>query len=519
MSASPPRIGKIVIRDFRFFPGNETCTFDLGETGKNLLLFGENGSGKSSLFHGLRLLLSQDAPPQPFKAYRNIFCPGEEGTLAIELTAGQPQDVTWEHGEPHPATSGGSAFFNLARRATFLDYKALLRTNVFHEDADCVNLFPLLVEFLLRDAEFPDGRTVAQHWDAVCRFKPKDAPSPPGDDEEAEELPAATEQINEVAQTFRDQLDDFLNKSAGGGKSLVQRANTLLAKLTTGIEIATKVGALRVRGVSKDPLASPHAFDGAEVRLTATYAGRPIEHPAQFLNEARLSAIALALYLAAAQATTPHADTVDLPRLLVLDDVLIGLDWANRLPILKILNEEFADWQVILMTFDRVWFDLAKEYTEYTERWCYLTLRELCARDGEPGRPVVEPCPNLLDRAQAHLQNADLMAAAVYIRAAFETRLKNVCRDHGIKVAYKPDPTEVKADQLWQEIVERQKSRQANGQSNFLDPALMQEVEMVRSTVLNRLSHSGVPSLTRAEVDEALRIVRKLQNHEFKKVP
>ena len=56
MTPTAPRIAKIILRDFRAFHGNEAYTFDLGATGKNLLLYGENGAGKSSLFHGLRLL-------------------------------------------------------------------------------------------------------------------------------------------------------------------------------------------------------------------------------------------------------------------------------------------------------------------------------------------------------------------------------------------------------------------------------------------------------------------------------
>lgn len=518
MSPTAPRIGKIVIRDFRFFPGDETYIFDLGDDGKNLLLFGENGSGKSSLFHGLRLLLSEAPPPEGFDTYRNIFRPGEEGTLAVELTAGMPQDVIWEYGEMHPAETGETVFFDLARRATFLDYKALLRTSVFHENAESINLFPLLVETLLQHAELPDGRTVSQHWHALRTFIPQAPPPSDEDETDSDDLPDSVEQLNELATQFRDQLDEFLNISAGGRMSLVDRANRLLAKLTTGLTIETAVGDLRVAEVSGDPTTHPHSFAGMDVRLIATYAGQQIEHPAQFLNEARLTAIALALYLGAAQATTPGGGATALPRLLVLDDVLIGLDCSNRLPVLRLLDSEFADWQVILMTFDRVWFDLAKEYTESTGRWCYLTLRELPGPTGQPGRPVVEPCQDYLQRAKEHLANGDLMAACVYLRAAFEKRLKNVCRDHGIKVPYRPDPKEVKADHLWQAIKDRQKLREQKKQTDFLDPKLLQEVEEVRSIVLNRFSHSGTPNLTTAEVSEALNIIIKFQIYEFKKV-
>jgi energy-coupling factor transporter ATP-binding protein EcfA2 len=515
MSETAPRIGKIVLRDFRFFAGNETYTFDLGDDGKNLLLFGGNGCGKSSLFHALRLLLRESAPGQGFAAYRNIFSPGDEGTIAVELTAGMPQNFKWEYGEPHPATSGDIAFLERARRITFLDYKALLRISLLHEDADCVNLFSLLVETLLRDAELPDGQTVFQHWDAVQHFRSPEPPPEPDEDEE--EFPTAGEQISAAAQRFMVQLEEFLNVSAGGGRCLVARANELLAKLTSDLEVQTEVGTLLVKDISQDPSLHPHTFNGAEVRLKAVYAGYPIDHPALFLNEARLTAIALAPYLAAAEATTPRTGGPQMPRLLVLDDVLIGLDFANRLPVLRMLNEEFSDWQVILLTFDRVWFDLAREYTENSGRWKHLALRELPAAPGQPGRPVVEPCADLLSRAEAHLQSGDLMAAAVYIRAAFETRVKNVCREHGIKVAYKPDPRDVRIDQLWEAIVERQKARQETGEIDFIDPGAMNDVESVRSVVLNRLSHSGTPLLTSNEVKMALDAVRRLLRHRFKK--
>jgi len=124
----------------------------------------------------------------------------------------------------------------------------------------------------------------------------------------------------------------------------------------------------------------------------------------------------------------------------------------------------------------------------------------------------------LLAIAEKHLQAGDLMACAIYIRACFERRMKNVCHGYGVKIGYKPDPKDVKTDDLWRGIVDRQQERQRNGKRNFIDPTLISEVETIRSTVLNRLSHSGAPGLVTREVQFALETVKKLQQHEFTKV-
>jgi len=115
------------------------------------------------------------------------------------------------------------------------------------------------------------------------------------------------------------------------------------------------------------------------------------------------------------------------------------------------------------------------------------------------------------------LKANDLMAAAVYVRAAFETRIRNVCRDYGVEIAYKPDPKDVKADKLWEGIVARQIKRAADRKSDFIAPTLMQDVETVRSTVLNRLSHSGSPTLVKNEVKFALDTMKSLEHHQFSK--
>jgi len=264
------------------------------------------------------------------------------------------------------------------------------------------------------------------------------------------------------------------------------------------------------------------SFTGQKLELTVQVYNHGPDEPQHFLNEARLSALALAIYFAAARvALPPGIPGAPAPaRTMLLDDVLIGLDHPNRLPVLQMLQQEFADWQILLLTHDRVWFDLAREYTEHTGRWTYLRLLEMQTVPGQPTRPLVlEQQGSLLDVAEKHLNVGDLMAAAVYIRAAFETRLRNVCEKFGVEIAYKPDPKEVKSDKLWKGIVKRQQARRADGHVDFIAPQLVQDAETVRSTVLNQLSHFGAPNLATKDVRFALDTIQELVHHQFTKVP
>lgn len=494
------RIAKIGLSDYRAFPsGGPPYEFDLSETGKNLLLYGENGSGKTSLFRALRDLVALYPDPENFADLRHIFAPAEEGFVSIQLTAGTPNEFRWDYGNEHPRKTAGQPYASLAERCRFLDYRALLETNFAHR-ANVPNLFDLLVKEILKDLLVIVGGKLEQLRKVYDRMRASD----PGRYQGKRQLEAMDRECADFNAALTNHLPE-----------VVEEGNRLTAKLGyEGLSFALKPTPVHYDGKKK-------TFTGQEITLSVQLFGKPIDRPQIFLNEARLTALALAIYLGAARlvlkSPSSGPDGTTMVRLLVLDDVLIGLDLANRLPVLKVLDEDFSDWQIFLFTYDRIWFDLAKEYTEDTGRWTYLKLREIPTVPGQPGRPCIEPCHDFLDLADKHLQSGDLMAAAVYIRAAFETKIKNVCKDKRIKSEYNPDPKGVKTDHLWQGIKDRQKDRQKERQPDFISRALMNEVETVRSTILNRLSHSGTPGLVTKEVQFALETVRKLQQYQFEK--
>src|SRR4051794_32876515 len=93
MSTVPLRIKRLTLTDFRAFPGPAPTHFDFD--GKNLLVYGENGAGKSSIFHALTGFFSLK-PPQPLRKHKNVFSglPDADCRVAIEFTDGTPP-VEW----------------------------------------------------------------------------------------------------------------------------------------------------------------------------------------------------------------------------------------------------------------------------------------------------------------------------------------------------------------------------------------------------------------------------------------
>ena len=470
--------------------------------GKNLLLFGENGSGKSSIAVALREFFNRASDAKPFEDFRHVFTRDSAGqpltTGHVSVQFDDDSVHQWPIGATRP-TRGVVA--EAALRFVTLNYRSLSEVHA-RQISGRPDLYRLLIEDVLRDLPVVvTGRRPTKLGVLV--------------EEARRARPSYHNQRN--IKAVKDACARLTEALANHLPQIAAEANRLLAQFgDLGMTFQ-----LQPPTVDYDERWGMRSFTGRKLELTVQIYSHGPEEPQHFLNEARLSALALAIYFAAARIALPPGVPGAPPptRTMLLDDVLIGLDHSNRLPVLQMLQQEFADWQILLLTHDRVWFDLAHEYTEHTGQWTYLRLLEMQTAPGQPTRPLIEPHGALVDVAEKHLNAGDLMAAAVYIRSAFEVRLRNVCRGYGVEIAYKPDPKEVKSDKLWEGIVKRQQTRQANGQADFIAPQLMQDVETVRSTVLNQLSHFGAPNLATKDVRFALDTIRELTHHQFTKVP
>ena len=349
---SPPvpahqRIKRISVSGYRAFPPYKpkSLEIDLSDTGKNLLLYGENGSGKTSLFRALRDLFDTSPDVRDYATVRNIFHQDEDDSVVVSLTSGPPDEYRWEVGEAHPKTSGDS-FHVFARTCLFLEYRDLLQTNFIHRTG-APNLFHLLVDIVLPELPAPTKplKTLREAMRA--------------------EIPRGRQTRNPVARANK-AAASLLGALVDHLPELVRETNRLLRQLQPLTQIDLKPSSeIKYR---KANAIAERGFTGEVLTLEVQLNGRPLTEPQHFLNEARLTAIALALYLAAARLTR-----VGRPGIMVLDDVLIGIDLSNRIPLLRLLQSEFANWQVLLLTHDATWYDMATERLD-EETWSFQRL-------------------------------------------------------------------------------------------------------------------------------------------------
>jgi len=528
------KITKIRLQGFRAF--DEPFELDLGG-GKNLLLHGENGSGKSSIFLALKQFFEERG--DDLSKHRNHFSPaGRDPLVTIHFKgkdvsgADFDSDVTWRLGDTHPLgvpDPGASAtltnhqratLVGAARRGGFLDYRVLLRTHllsgplprasaaaaahalIYGATAEGLKeqLFDLMTRVILAGTSTTVSTGRVERIGDLIGNVWKNPPST----WHKGKLEAANEHVNTFNRAFNVKLKELETKFM---EFLAYFDNHSLAIAFPPVSLAWDK--------------ATRAIVGAELSPEITFRGLHVRDHHQFLNEARLSAIAIALFLAGVALASSDTTNPEHPRYLVLDDALIGLDLQNRLPILQILkSDDFKYHQIFLFTHDRVWFDLARAHLSEKSGWYH---RELQA-DESTGMlvPRMKSSSSDLDRARMHLSQGDLKAAAVYARSAFEWKLKKACSEYGIKVPYNPDASKVDANTLWTEMKAKKAATDQERLSDptvkeFMPAALLGDVDVIRSNVLNKLSHSGSSSLVAAEVQRAIDTLAQLIAHKFEK--
>lgn len=476
------KITKIEIKNFKAFRGPDQI--DLGNKGRNLLIYGENGSGKTSLYEALKFFLESSEGTHQFRDYRNIFSDEtDKGYIKLHFTPDSSLNKEmYEWSEDIQNDTKVKPIIDASKAKGFLDYRELLKTNYLHHGKNSVNVFDLLINTLLKNVEndqtFP-APSFSEQWVNISRVL-----SP---DENAEQ------QIENPEEQLK-QLQIFNSGLAAKLVDLAAEASKILGKFGYNIDFKFVFHGVRYNSQEKK-------LYNKEILLTVKFLDEDIPSHHRFLNEAKLSAIALSIFFAGFKLQPPS----DL-KILVIDDALIGLDLSNRLPVLDILDEgDFAKYQIILMTYDRTFYEMVKKRKSEDKNWKAAEL--CCGKVDGYDIPVYVEDKTYLERAREYLNANDCKACAVYVRTAYEAIIKGYCEKNNIRVKYRENVNELNSNDFWTPI----KDKKISGK-RLLKLTLVKKIELTRKFTLNPLSHAHVVNIPKKELEDAIEAVEWLED-------
>jgi hypothetical protein len=261
-------------------------------------------------------------------------------------------------------------------------------------------------------------------------------------------------------------------------------------------------------------------YSNNHVRIKLTYLKREVKEPHLFLNEARLSAIAISIYLGM---ILRHPQINIKSKILFLDDIFIGLDISNRLPLMEILKKYFIstnplkNYQIFITTYDKPWYEFIKFYLSEDRYWKTI---EFYARRAKKGFeiPIIKPqtgtsfIQNLIDLAENYFNKADNKASGVYLRASFEFMLKRYCEEKRIQVKYVLDSSTLTSKDFWAAVKKYRQENLTRPRNCTITLPTETNIDHYIKLVLNPLSHNTLNKHEiSSEIQNAINTIKTLK--------
>jgi len=512
-------IASVTIQNFKFFQQPEK--FELN--GNHLLLFGENGSGKSSVYWALYTLL-ECANKEDIEEIKKYFDPNPDADEKLTNIFLVPGNVDWVDSEIRMVLQDGSnfdvSFVNTAINVNadaqaanysseFLNYKMLFRLHDFAH-SDYINIFQYFEREVLPYVKFSpvtywtkdvDGLAIEQKqtenakqiWDFV-----KNGPTKSGTKKDGitRRYPLRREAgfgiYNNIISGFKNDLQDLLTFINTEGNPILQ--TDFSYNFTFKLELE-ELQLLKLSQLN-------FKFPQFSVKLTIPlFEGKTgVLKPHTFLNEARLSALGLAIRFAILKRRLQDSKL----KIAILDDFMISLDMKNRDVALDYILDKIApDYQLLILSHDKFMYELAKDKIDRKNltNWKYYQMFE--DTDDPPTKlfPKIILAEGKVDKAKALFKSKDFSSSANMIRQAAEKFCKAyLLPQEQLGNDYRP----MKLDGWITKVITK-------GTAAGLDAQTLLDLKDYKDRIMNPNSHYDIETpLFSNELDKAIKTIEKL---------
>lgn len=524
------KIHNLHVENFKAFKG----AFDLPVEGKNILLYGENGSGKSSIYWSFytfyqACLKSVDQAQKYFlfdnaENLRNRYSGDTDysgmklsfknggAMLQFEDSSNTVSVSDSLHPDFMKLSMASSDFMNYKFLASIFDFSNSQENDIFNVLAKEVFPFLYFRDPLVLDGNAVSGRIDADYWWKYLS-KPQDhVPT-------RNNSPSGAYVISSAKYTqYQDNLKKFNDNLRRELSLIFNDANNKLRSL---FKESISIYFEYIDASFNDRIGTSKSHDGKlhrpkiilKAKMTGSSASNNsiITHPRSFFNEARLTCMALALRLAFHDARNISGS--DFAPAIFIDDLLISLDMGCRKFIIPILLKYAETKQMFIFTHDRAFFSLCWSEIQKIEKCQDWKRLELYAEDDHGIiKPILINGKSPIEIAKQKYQSLDLSGCANIIRSACEKELKRILPMNYVLKKQTSDDDPIQFNNLNALI-----GQLGNFRKRFFDkdlnnfPNIAPDLSNDRKLIMNPYSHDDIETpLYRSELKQAIESVEKL---------
>lgn len=506
-----PAINRIHICGFKAFPND----FELQLEGKNLLMYGENGSGKSSIYYALHCMFQAPLKPDAGKKY---FDPASEQHLKNLNNLDADSKIWIDFDGRHPFINnidkegyqftllGGKHPLPAQINGCFVNHQFLFHFFNFR-NSQRINLFPVFIKDILPFCKDDNtGLHIGEMYDEItASIIKKGRHIHPDYISNIEYFNKAVkkvvEDINIYAsdrynESFKDEDDNELVirlRYDSNFDKPEDDTNEYWLKYDNIIELVKENGEIKERKSSYKKLNEP--FIGLEISEKMPDGNlRKIVKPHTYFNEAKLTAIALSVRFALLNIEKP-ADG----RFLALDDMLISLDMSNRAKVVDFLLKISDKYKIYLFTHDKMFFEYFKHKTKKNQdAWVYKEIYMDYDKT-----PYIRNSEDYLGQAEHYIKQHEYEIAGNFLRKEAEAFCKN----------FLPKKKQLTGDFAHLDLNGLiMNCKDYAAESGVIDISIFNELDEHRKFILNPSSHDSYDVAKYGhEVKRCLQTLRKLR--------